>query len=184
MTSNESDSDAHGDLPAQLREITETSTARSLLHLAILDQTDDLTSVILKGHLIAEELLTAGIKASCSQPSHLDRARLRFGQLIAIFRSLERLPSAPAGFWECFLRLNRLRNELAHNLDQSRVPALSAEFVTWVERHHTEIKLPRAQGRDALVQALHVLLGRLATVTICQEALEKLNAPTDREAGT
>ena len=151
--------------------------ARSDTHLKMLKETDDLTALLLKGHLIAEELITTAIEAYCREPHYLSQAKLRFGQRVALLRALERIPSAPQTFWDAVLLLNKLRNELAHNLEQERVPALSAKFVTMLEKYRRQGHFPKPfDGREALIQALYFTLGGLEVISIWQHGVEELVA--------
>jgi len=81
-------------------------------------ETDDLTLVVLKGHLLIEELLIKLIHLSLPHAEYLDATRLSFHQLACVARASVLQASDPA--WELILSLNSLRNDLAHNLESPR----------------------------------------------------------------
>jgi hypothetical protein len=81
-------------------------------------ETDDLTLVVLKGHLLIEELLVELVHLALPHAAYLDKARLSFHQLACVVRSSVQRESDPA--WELILSLNSLRNDLAHNLESPK----------------------------------------------------------------
>ena len=81
-------------------------------------ETDDLTLVVLKGHLLIEELLVELGHLALPHAEYLDADRLSFHQLACVVRASVPRESDPA--WELILSLNSLRNDLAHNLESSK----------------------------------------------------------------
>lgn len=80
--------------------------------------------VVLKGHLVIEERITAAIEKFVFHPEHLDKARLNFAQKVGIARSMS-LDEQANNMWNLILRLNALRNTLSHSLDgEPRVKAM------------------------------------------------------------
>lgn len=77
---------------------------------------DDEALVVLKGHLIVEEKLDEIIEAFVFHPQQLETARLSFAQKVAIARSIS-LDEPENTVWDLILKLNTLRNRLAHSLD-------------------------------------------------------------------
>jgi hypothetical protein len=77
---------------------------------------DDEALVVLKGHLIVEEKLDEIIEAFVFHPEQLEAARLSFAQKVVIARSLS-LDEHENTVWDLILKLNTLRNRLAHSLD-------------------------------------------------------------------
>jgi hypothetical protein len=90
----------------------------------ILDGIDNSILLILKSHLLLEELLNKAVRANCANPEYFDRANLRFSQLVNIARALLPAPSDnsfPSSqtpmLWNGIDALNTLRNRCAHRLD-------------------------------------------------------------------
>lgn len=76
----------------------------------------DLSLIILKGHLLIEELLFALVSSAAKDASAIKSAGLSYYQLVWIAKALfedDRL----SPFWDAMLKLNTLRNTLAHQLE-------------------------------------------------------------------
>ena len=85
-----------------------------------LSEVDDLTLVVLKGHLLVEELLNGIIAAFCVLPEYVEEVRLGFFQKSKLVRALtgQDLEGKPTdGPWRSLESLNSLRNQLAHHLE-------------------------------------------------------------------
>ena len=86
--------------------------------------TDDFVTVVVKGHLILEQYLTRLISEYCKFNNYLEDARLTFRQKIYLARALIYLPPQMlAGLWQVFELLNKIRNDVAHNLDSHKLKA-------------------------------------------------------------
>jgi uncharacterized protein YutE (UPF0331/DUF86 family) len=164
------------DFEKRIEAISEIRSQRSSRYLAILEESEDLTALILKGHLVVEELLTSGIEAYCQDVDQLKKANLRFAQKLPLLRALERLPVVNPRFWDAIARLNRLRNELAHNLESSRIDEISGTFVKAVEAASsvgTKFPEPK-ESREALSQALSFIIGGLEVLVFWHEGVEEM----------
>ena len=84
-------------------------------YASFLPETDDVSLIVLKGHLIIEELLVALVERHCFNPKCLTKARLSFAQTTYVAQALFRLPES-APWWEPIRQLNTLRNSLVHQL--------------------------------------------------------------------
>ena len=100
-------------------EIMDAYEERSNRYLQLLPDTDDLILVTLKGHLVVEEILHAIVKSHCSFPEHLEDTRLSFLQLANLTKALINLPTTSKSVFPAILKLNKLRNHLAHNLSSN-----------------------------------------------------------------
>jgi hypothetical protein len=85
-------------------------------HLRYVDET---AQVVLKGHLIAEEALSRIIERFSFNPSYISECRLNFAQKVMIARAFC-LRKDKNGIWDLLSGLNRLRNEIAHNLSSDK----------------------------------------------------------------
>ena len=91
----------------------------------------DPTVVILRGHLLIEELLEALIDASLSDPAAIRDARLTFFQKLCLCRGL--IGSSNEDLWKPIEALNGLRNAISHRLPDETLfnkldPVLKAFF--------------------------------------------------------
>jgi hypothetical protein len=81
-----------------------------------LSQQGDLSLIVLKGHLIVEELLFTVVTSAVRYPEALTSANLSFYQLASVAKAFFYEDSV-APIWDAIFELNKLRNALAHNLD-------------------------------------------------------------------
>lgn len=86
---------------------------------AVMGTVDELTHVVLKGHLLIEEALDAVIALHLFHPEHFFDARLTFDKKISIARAFN-LRKHQLGEWDMLKAVNELRNNLAHNLDSPK----------------------------------------------------------------
>lgn len=105
---------------------TQTDMNRFLSNLP-LDSTDQV-SVVLKGHLLVEELLREYVNSNFSKPEKLQDARLSFHHMLCIARALSKDNSSDK-LWDNIEKLNNLRNKLAHSLEQEVIENRIKEFV-------------------------------------------------------
>ena len=101
---------------------------------AHLPSSDDPTLVVLKGHLLAEEILENLIKSKCRFPEALDGIEIGFFLKAKLARALIG-NSLPNGLlltdtvWGMLEALNSLRNELAHTLEPRKLEAKIQKFL-------------------------------------------------------
>jgi hypothetical protein len=113
-----------------LEMIEEAMTEGMVLARAegILEGVTDGTLLVLKGHLLIEEALYRMVCTKLLQPQFLNKANLRFSQLLHIARALYPDDEVPAAVWETVEALNTLRNRLAHHLEPSDLRSLLLKF--------------------------------------------------------
>jgi hypothetical protein len=79
----------------------------------------DLTLIVLKGHLLVEELLVDLANDALPHPQYLEDAKLTFHNLACIVRAA--VPQKSSDLcWRLIFSLNTLRNDLAHKLESSK----------------------------------------------------------------
>jgi hypothetical protein len=81
-----------------------------------METVDEVAHVLLKGHLLIEEGLSAVLDQYVFHREHLEEARLTFAQKAHIARALC-LRKNTLGEWELVFAINSLRNNLAHKLN-------------------------------------------------------------------
>ncbi|WP_158684635.1 hypothetical protein [Pseudoalteromonas sp. T1lg48] len=99
---------------------------RFIAHLP-LDSTDKVT-VVLKGHLLVEELLTEFVGLNFSRPNKLKDARFSFHHLLCIARAISKEDSND-NLWSSIEKLNGLRNKLAHSLEPKDLEKRINDFI-------------------------------------------------------
>lgn len=116
------------DPSAQSPRIDLSSLGRIAQHLP---DSDDLTLITLKGHLLVEELLDTIIKSHCEDKSVLDSVEISFFVKLKLTEALTGRHELKYA-WRMGEKLNALRNALAHKLEhplaQKRLEAFLALF--------------------------------------------------------
>jgi hypothetical protein len=80
-------------------------------------KTDDVTLIVLKGHLLVEEVLFQLAETALPNPQYLPK--FMFHKLACVVRAaVPKRSEDPC--WELILTLNSLRNDFAHNLVSSK----------------------------------------------------------------
>lgn len=92
----------------------------------------DPTYLVLKAHLLAEEVLYSFIEKQAHHPNHLGSAKLSFSQLLALCRAFHKYSNDDWWGWGGLKRLNTLRNLLAHNLEPKDLKEKVVEFSVYV----------------------------------------------------
>lgn len=119
----------------ELREALETFTdnrSRENFQRLIGEMEMDASVIVtLKGHLLLEERLTSAIEKFVFHPEHLD-ARFTFFHKLSLARSMS-TDEHKNGMWDVILKINSLRNALAHRLDEgSREKAVAGLRETYI----------------------------------------------------
>ena len=85
----------------------------------LVQQRDELRDIVLRGHLMVEQMLERAITAWLPEPSSFEEARLGFHQKLSLVRGLNvRHPNEP--LWRALAALNSLRNDFAHKLTSTQ----------------------------------------------------------------
>jgi len=92
-----------------------------------LNEIDLTTNIILKGHLLVEESLYELLSQTVLDTQSLEDANLRFIQLTYIAKSLIQLEN-PKNLWACIVKLNQIRNKVAHNIDKEKLNQMIIDF--------------------------------------------------------
>lgn len=92
----------------------------------------DPTFSLLKSHLLLEELLRAHHRVTLPHPTALSGARLTFAHLLAISRATSVQIAPDHWIWKAIGDLNKLRNLLAHKLEDSQLDEKIDEYVQFV----------------------------------------------------
>lgn len=91
----------------------------------------DATLSILKGHLLLEEYVRELIDRKMKNPEALRESRLEFDQCLSLARALTG-DEFPDWIWKALKKLNKLRNDLAHNLEPKGFEDRVKDFISFV----------------------------------------------------
>jgi hypothetical protein len=97
-------------------------------------ETTDLSLITLKGHLIMEEELNKALKVKTPYPEHIDKAGLKFNQLLQLNKSLY-FKQSMSWVWGAASKLNSIRNDYSHSLVPENGGVKVVEFIELVEAH-------------------------------------------------
>jgi hypothetical protein len=92
----------------------------------------DPTYLVLKAHLLAEEVLYLYVERRAHRSGPISAARLSFSQLLALCRAFHPYSSEDWWAWSALQKLNSLRNTLAHNLEPKDLQERIVEFSLFV----------------------------------------------------
>ena len=92
---------------------------------------DDVAQIVLKGHLVMEEVITESIQTFLLHKEFVEGARLQFHQKLQLCRAMS-VSDQKNSMWNLLAAINSLRNHLSHSLDLSerskRIEALNSNF--------------------------------------------------------
>lgn len=97
-------------------------------YIEMVPESSDLTIIVLKGHLVIEELLCNIIRSHCEDYDAVVEARLTFYQKACIAKGL--MSSVSTVCFPSVFFINTLRNDLAHNLESSKRDHLIEKYVS------------------------------------------------------
>jgi hypothetical protein len=78
--------------------------------------TDDVSLIILKGHLLIEEMLVDIRDKLLPNTKYFDSTNISFNQLVCVIRSGLKSKHEHSS-WDLIIGVNKLRNQLVHNLE-------------------------------------------------------------------
>ena len=127
--------------------------------------TSDLSLIVLKGHLLIEELLYTIVQSSLTaHPASIVDARLSFYQLAQIAMAAtyeERL----ANVWNAIFAVNKIRNTLAHNLEPKNLEKVIRAFARAAAPNTSQAeKLVLADPEKQIGDGIEFICGVLAAV--------------------
>jgi len=140
---------------------------------------DDLLAIVLRGHLLVEEFLDRLNRHCFHSPKYYDQANLQFSKKLLIARAQVLIPHLkPDAFFNGIMKLNELRNNLAHNLDSMKLKNKLTEFLNAVESDYTEELITHLSKEDEAIEvrvrfAISYLLGQLEILDNVVEFMEK-----------
>lgn len=102
--------------------------------------TADKALMALKGHLLVEQALREFVWRRVAKPERIKETQIQFSTLLDFASSLDDGDSM-SWVWVATRKLNKLRNQLAHNLSPQKIEALEQDFVNYVRHHDGEMNV-------------------------------------------
>jgi hypothetical protein len=115
---------------------------------------DDVAQIVLKGHLVMEELMTASIETFLLHGEFVEPSRLQFHQKLQLCRAMS-VSDHNNDMWNLIASINTLRNHL------SRVEALGSKFAREFPAHISEKLDPLPHEAATCMLAIAGALGFL-----------------------
>ena len=129
-------------------------------------KSEDIALVVLKGHLVVEEMLFDIASTHCRDIVELRHARLSFAQLLHVTRALSKFPGHEH-LWESIGLLNSLRNALVHNLEPGEVERKIAALDKLCELKGEKL-LPNyvkpTEPAHIVAASIHFIIGSLSVL--------------------
>jgi hypothetical protein len=104
------------------------------------ETTSDKTLMALKGHLLVEQALREFVGKRVAKPDRIKETQIQFSTLLDFASSLDDGDSM-SWVWVATRKLNKLRNQLAHNLSPQKIEALEQDFINYVRHHDGEMNV-------------------------------------------
>lgn len=145
--------------PIGLYHGTVDSLERFLRHMP---KSDDLTLVVLKGHLLVEEEINETLVSRLREPKVLFAARLSFSQRLAVLKALSGSDKDQPFRFTAIEHLNTLRNQLAHNLEPRELEKRVKTFLAELEAPGKEKEFAKETLGRRLKRCIALLCGELS----------------------
>jgi hypothetical protein len=129
-----------------------------------LDDTSDPTLLILRAHLLVEELLRDILDRTCQAPNELPPARLSFYQVYCLCRAI--VGKSDDRVWDFIARLNEVRNRMAHHLEPGDLDELVGSVATTLRVKYPGAKTPVDRVRAATYYACGYLMATRGSVRL------------------
>jgi hypothetical protein len=121
------------------RKHAKTLNVKPLVRLVNHLPSNDLTLIVLKGHLLIEEQLVSLIEGKMKHPAALG-TRMSFSHRLRLAKAMF-YQQENAWVWTSIDKLNEVRNHLAHNVEATNLDVKGNDFInsiggvfTWIEK--------------------------------------------------
>ncbi|OGA56417.1 MAG: hypothetical protein A3F74_26345 [Betaproteobacteria bacterium RIFCSPLOWO2_12_FULL_62_58] len=126
--------------------------------------------ILLKGHLLVEELLRGYIDRKLPNPTAFKHDQFLFAKILMLCRALTP-PNVKSWAFDAAKKLNDVRNEIAHELDSPKVKSKLENFISLVEQHAKKsVFPPKERGEARLYMAISDLHNELVHVLHAKES--------------
>jgi hypothetical protein len=134
---------------------------------------DDVAQIILKGHLVMEDVMTQAICDFVHHGEFIEDTGLRFHQKVKICRAMS-LSEHENGMWDLVVAINTLRNHLSHSLDPSKRQSKLDSLRTCFLREFPRLKNTKYEGvSDEATLCMH-------SISTCLGFLNQFHAEVKR----
>ena len=127
------------------------------------EEARDRTLIALKGHLLLETCLREYIFNRVKHPERLRNKQHSFSVLIDFASCLEDNESI-FWVWSALRKANKIRNQLAHQLNPDKVDLYENDFISYVESHDGELSI--STDRELKYEKLALVFFQLFDVLV------------------
>jgi len=124
-------------------------------------RSNDLTLIILKGHLLIEQEMNDILDSNLTESKALLNARLTFNHRLAIIKAIYGSFKRSKFPYNNIEKLNTLRNQLVHNLEPKNLEENVLAFVQEVEGHESKAKFSEMKLEIRLKNSIAYLCGMI-----------------------
>ena len=109
---------------------------------------DPAVLILLKGHLLVEELLHVYIQRNVPNPVAIRHGELSFAKCLMLCQALSP-PETHSWAFQAAAKLNSVRNEVVHELESTKLQEMLETFVKVVEQSAKDSVFPPAERGEA-----------------------------------
>ena len=144
-----------------------------------LEGIEDIELVLLKGHLVIEQLLTEMLELNMSEPERLKIINPMFAKKLEMYLAFEGNSVISSGLEAILKEMNILRNKLAHNLNH---PGFNELLISWTQRAaRKRIEDPENKQivKETLISAISQISAFLAGVVMAKKHITTQSTRTE-----
>jgi hypothetical protein len=149
------------------------------------NRAEDGTLLVLKGHLVLEELIRAKLEAAVQEPNQLRRANLNFFNVLGVARAVfgdvqDASHGEPRSLWDVVEAWNTLRNRLAHRIEPTDTVQILRRIIYWVPDWSRDLEHEDTQNCLSIV--IGMLIAGLGSLEPPAAKTNKITNPTSEAA--
>jgi len=130
-------------------------------------KTDDFSLIILKGHLLIEEIINRIFDSKCQHPEFFEKAKLSFYQKVQILRALSEYGDDSSNPWNSLLSLNSIRNKIAHNIEPENLNNGIDDFIFARFNKKRMVEFANSEERiTGLIKEFFILSGYMEAYSV------------------
>jgi hypothetical protein len=138
-----------------------------------LEPLEDVELILLKGHLVIEQLLTELLEHELKEPERLKSINLMFAKKLEIYLAVAGNSIISNGLEAILKDLNSLRNKLAHDLKHPEFNQLLVEWVQRAAKERVEDPNDPEVIKQQLITAISYISAFLSGVIMVEEHMKK-----------
>lgn len=127
-----------------------------------LERLEDVELILLKGHLVIEQLITELLELSLKEPERLKSINLMFAKKLEFYLAIDGNAIISSGLEKILKDLNSLRNKLAHNLNHPNFDELLKNWVQRAAKKRIEVIENESELKQQLIASISYIAAFLS----------------------